>query len=49
MHPYHLTAPDAEGVYRSIVVTGFWLRVAWLRQQPLPRVLDVLRELGVVG
>jgi hypothetical protein len=29
-------------------VSGFWLRVSWLWQQPLPRVLDVLRELGVV-
>ncbi len=45
---YQLTAPNQEGIYRSAVVPGFWLRVAWLWQQPLPRVLDVLRELGVV-
>jgi Uma2 family endonuclease len=45
---YQLIAPDQEGVYRSAVVPGFWLRVSWLWQQPLPRVLDVLRELGVV-
>ena len=45
---YHLTAPDKEGVYRSAVLRGFWLRASWLWQQPLPRVLDVLRELGVV-
>ena len=45
---YHLTAPDKEGVYRSTVLAGFWLRVDWLWQQPLPRVLDVLRELGVL-
>lgn len=44
---YQLTAPDQEGIYRSAVVPGFWLRVSWLWQQPLPRVLDVLRELGV--
>ena len=45
---YQLIAPDQEGIYRSAVVPGFWLRVSWLWQQPLPRVLDVLRELGVV-
>ena len=45
---YHLTAADTEGVYRSVVLPGLWLRVDWLWQQPLPRVLDVLRELGVV-
>ena len=45
---YHLTAADKEGVYRSVVLPGLWLRVDWLWQQPLPRVLDVLRELGVV-
>ena len=45
---YHLTAPDKEGVYHSTVLPGFWLQVDWLWQQPLPRVLDVLRDLGVV-
>ncbi len=36
-----------EGVYHSQVVPGFWLRVEWLWQVPLPRTLAVLRELGV--
>jgi Uma2 family endonuclease len=45
---YQLIAPDQEGIYRSAVVPDFWLRVSGLWQQPLPRVLDVLRELGVV-
>jgi Uma2 family endonuclease len=45
---YQLITPDQEGIYRSAVVSGFWLRVAWLWQHPLPRVLEVLRELGVV-
>ena len=45
---YRLVQPDAEGVYRSAVVPGLWLRVAWLWQEPLPPVLDVLRELGVL-
>lgn len=45
---YQLITPDQEGIYRSAILSGFWLRVGWLWQQPLPRVLDVLRELGVV-
>lgn len=44
---YERRAADAQGVYRSTVVAGFWLKVAWLRQQPLPRVLEVLGELGI--
>jgi len=43
---YRLVLPDAEGVYRSRVLSGFWLQVAWLWQPP--RVLDALRELGLV-
>jgi Uma2 family endonuclease len=45
---YESVPPDAEGVYRSQVVPGFWLRVDWLWQEPLPRALAVLRELGVL-
>lgn len=43
---YELIPP--EGVYRSQVVPGFWLKVSWLWQRPLPRVLDVLRELKLI-
>ncbi|MBI5653838.1 MAG: Uma2 family endonuclease [Chloroflexi bacterium] len=41
---YRLIDPDANGVYRSQVVDGFWLRVDWLWQDPLPMEEDVLRE-----
>ncbi|MBN1891140.1 MAG: Uma2 family endonuclease [Thermoflexales bacterium] len=37
-----------QGTYHANALPGFWLRVEWLWQEPLPRVLDVLRELGVV-
>jgi len=37
-----------KGEYHSQMLPGFWLRVEWLWQQPLPRVLDTLRELGVI-
>jgi Uma2 family endonuclease len=45
---YQEVAPDAQGIYHSTVLAGLWLRVDWLWQSPLPPVLDVLRELGVV-
>ena len=43
---YQSVLPDAEGIYRSRVLTGFWLRVAWLwEDQP-----DMLRALAeIVG
>ena len=44
---YRLTEPDAAGVYRSQALAGFWLKVEWLWQEPLPKILEVLREVGV--
>ena len=45
---YQLVPPDEERVYRSAVLPGFWLRVEWLWQESLPRVLDVVHELGLI-
>jgi Uma2 family endonuclease len=45
---YHRSAIDIDGIYRSKVVAGFWLRVDWLWQTPPPATLDVLRELKVL-
>ncbi len=45
-HGRYRLAPVTGGVFHSQVVTGFWLRVAWLWE--LPNELDVLRELGVI-
>ena len=45
---YQLVPVDEEGVYRSGVIAGFWVKTSWFWEEPLPRVLDVLRELGVV-
>lgn len=42
---FQIAEPDAQGIYRSRVVEGFWLRVAWLWQEPLPMAEDVLREI----
>jgi Uma2 family endonuclease len=43
---YHLSPPDAEGVYRSPVLAGFPLGVAWLWQRPLPNPSNILQQLG---
>lgn len=41
--------PIAEdGVFRSVALPGLWLRVDWLWQRPLPALLGVLREWGLV-
>ena len=45
---YDLILPDAQGIYRSEVIPGFWLKVGWLWQRPLPRLLDVLKELKLI-
>ena len=46
---YRFSDPDAQGVYRALVVPGFWLRLGWVLQRPLPSVLEVLQEIGVTG
>jgi Uma2 family endonuclease len=45
---HYRLSPIEDGVYRSTVLEGFWLRVAWLWQHPLPPVLSVLKELGMI-
>jgi Uma2 family endonuclease len=44
---YTIALSGKTGVYRSAVLAGFWLRVEWLWQPP--RILDVLRELGLLS
>ncbi len=41
---FHPLAVGDDGVLRSSVLPGCWLRVEWLWQDPLPRLLTVLRE-----
>ena len=41
--------PAEEGVYRSQLLPGFWLRAEWLWQEPLPNELDVAREMGLLS
>ena len=45
---YQRVSIPGDGVYSSEIIAGFWLRVEWLWQDPLPKVVDVLRELKVI-
>ncbi len=40
--------PLEDGVYRSLVIPGLWIREGWLWQTPLPKALDCIRELGLI-
>jgi Uma2 family endonuclease len=42
---YQASAPDSAGRLHSRVLPGFWLRPAWLWQEPLPAPLTALLEL----
>jgi Uma2 family endonuclease len=43
---YEAVPPDADGRYHSSPVPGFWLRPAWLWQDPLPDPLTLLAEIA---
>jgi Uma2 family endonuclease len=45
---YRPVPVDAEGIYRSAVLDGLWLKVGWLWQEPLPLLLSVLKEWELV-
>jgi Uma2 family endonuclease len=46
---YQRAPVDEEGVYRSRVIPGLWLRVDWLWQQPLPSPTRALLEIDRDG
>ncbi len=41
---YHTAFVGSEGIYHSVVLKGLWIKVEWLWQEPLPPLLEVLRE-----
>ncbi|HET89359.1 MAG TPA: Uma2 family endonuclease [Chloroflexi bacterium] len=45
---YRAAFSGEEGEYHSAALPGFWLRVEWLWQEPLPHPLRVLGEIGGV-
>lgn len=44
---YRLIDPEG-GIFTSEAIPGFRLRIDWLWREPLPKVLDAARELGLV-
>ena len=40
--------PIEDGIFRSSVIKGLWLRVPWLWQRPLPLLVDVQKQWGLV-
>lgn len=44
---YQLVA-EQDGNLRSTVLTGAWIKPDWCWQEPLPNVLDCLREVGAL-
>lgn len=45
---YRLVQIGADGVFRSAVLDGLWLKIEWLWHEPLPLLREVLREWGLV-
>ncbi|MBI3944955.1 MAG: Uma2 family endonuclease [Armatimonadetes bacterium] len=45
---YRTIPAGADGVYRSAVLPGLWIRVDWLWQDPLPSLLNILKEWRLV-
>jgi hypothetical protein len=45
---YQLAAIPEDDIYRSRAIPGLWIRLGWLSQDPLPDVVDVLKEWGLV-
>jgi Uma2 family endonuclease len=46
---YRPATLDDEGLFHSTVLPDFWLKGTWLWQEPLPKVLEVAKVLGVLG
>ena len=43
---YHLISTDVEDIYHSEIIKGFWLRISWLWEEPLPSALDAWQEIN---
>ena len=44
----HTQPISEEGIFRSIVLQGLWLKTNWLWKESMPPVLEVLKEWGLV-
>jgi Uma2 family endonuclease len=46
---YLPVSPDSDNVYRSRSMPGLWIKIDWLWQRPLPALLEILKQWGVVA
>jgi Uma2 family endonuclease len=46
---FKLIDSDENGIYRSKTLEGLWLKVDWLWQDPLPTLMSVLKEWGLIN
>jgi Uma2 family endonuclease len=40
---YERVHEDPDGIYRSTVLSGYWMNVNWLWQRPMPKLREVLK------
>ncbi len=45
---YRRAPVGPDGIYRSAILVGLWIRVDWFWQEPLPPVMGILKEWGLV-
>ncbi|MBI4586167.1 MAG: Uma2 family endonuclease [Planctomycetes bacterium] len=45
---FHPAIVGDDGIYRSAVLKGLWIKIDWLWQEPLPPVMSILKEWGLV-
>ena len=45
---YRAVPVGDDDIFRSAVLEGLWLKVNWLWQEPLPRLMSILKEWGLV-
>jgi Uma2 family endonuclease len=45
---FKLIDADENAIYRSKTLEGLWLKVDWLWQDPLPTLMSVLKEWGLI-
>ncbi|TAH49739.1 MAG: Uma2 family endonuclease [Chloroflexota bacterium] len=46
-HRYQLITSGREGIFYSQVIEGFYFKIEWLWQKPLPKVMPILKEMGI--
>ena len=40
---FHAVSADSRGIFRSTILEGLWIEVAWLWRSPLPPLVEVLK------